>query len=57
MIMMNPLVVSNNIIDRAFSENIVVTPMKLQRLLYCIYREYLQKTRVPLFAERFETWK
>ena len=31
--------------------------MKLQRLLYFIYRDYLIKTGQPLFSERFEAWK
>ncbi len=52
-----PLFVSNNILELAFRENIPVTPMKLQKLLYFLYRDYLKKTNEPLFADRFETWK
>lgn len=57
--MCNPLFVANNIIDRAKKENISITPMKLQKILYFVYRDYLQKQKdgIPLFAERFATWK
>lgn len=48
---------SNSILKRAFSEKIPVTPMKLQKLLYFIYRDYLQKTNHRLFSEPFQTWK
>lgn len=46
----------NTVLKKAFSENIPVTPMKLQKLLYFIYREYLRQTGRPLFSEPFETW-
>jgi uncharacterized phage-associated protein len=31
--------------------------MKLQKMLYFLYRDYLKKTETPLFAERFSAWK
>lgn len=55
--MITALNVSNNILERSFAENIDVTPMKLQKLIYFVYRDYLKRTRCPLFNERFETWK
>ncbi len=55
--MVSALNVGNNILDRAFSENIDITPMKLQKIIYFVYRDYLQKSGAPLFSERFETWK
>ncbi len=57
--MCNPLFVANNIIDRAKQTNIVLTHMKLQKILYFVYREYIQKNNnhMPLFAERFATWQ
>ena len=55
--MINALNVGNNILDRAFSEDVDITPMKLQKLIYFVYRDYIQKTGKPLFNERFETWK
>lgn len=57
MLTTSPLIVSNNILELAFREGIPVTPMKLQKLLYFLYREYLKKTKEPLFSERFEAWK
>lgn len=53
----NPLVVANNVLNLAFKEKISVTPMKLQKLLYFIYRDYLKNAHEPLFSERFEAWK
>ena len=53
----NPLFISNNLLHLSFDENIPITPMKLQRLLYFIYRHYLTETNQSLFSERFEAWK
>ena len=53
----DPLVISNNILELAFKEKVSVTPMKLQKLLYFVYRNFLQETEQCLFADRFETWK
>lgn len=55
--MINALHVGNSILKRAFNENLDITPMKLQKLIYFLYRDYLQETERPLFSERFETWK
>ena len=55
--MINALSVANNILHRSFSEDVDVNPMKLQRLIYLVYRNYLKKTGRSLFNERFETWK
>lgn len=46
----------NTILYKAFHENIPVTPMKLQKLLYFSYREFLKNTDFPLFSEQFEAW-
>lgn len=49
--------VCNTILLKAFTEKIPVTPMKLQKLLYFTYREYLRKNNGhPLFSEQFEAW-
>jgi len=53
----SPLFISNNLLRLSFHENIPITPMKLQRLLYFIYRDYLIETDQSLFSERFEAWK
>lgn len=55
--MITALNVGNNILQRGFAENIDITPMKLQKLIYFVYRDYLQRTGRSLFNERFETWK
>jgi len=55
--MVTALNVANNILQRAFADDINVTPMKLQKLIYCIYKEYLKKTGYSLFEEDFEAWK
>lgn len=47
-------VVANNILTRGFAE---ITPMKLQKLLYITYKEYLATTGNKLFNEPFEAWK
>lgn len=49
--------VGNSILKRAFAENIDITPMKLQKMIYFVYRDYLVRTNRSLFNERFETWK
>lgn len=48
---------ANSILKKAFREQIPVTPMKLQKLIYFIYRDYLQKCNKPPFTEQFETWQ
>lgn len=48
---------ANSILKRAFEERERITPMKLQKLLYFVYRDYLQTTGEPLFTEQFETWQ
>jgi uncharacterized phage-associated protein len=56
-VLIAPVIVANNFIKRAKDEDISVTPLKLQKLVYFLYREYLIKTGESLFTERFETWK
>lgn len=55
--MITALNVSNNFLDRGFKEDIDITPMKLQKMLYFVYRDYLKKTNKVIFNDRFETWK
>ena len=49
--------VANTILMLAFDEHISVTPMKLQKLMYFVYKKYLQDTGEKLFSEPFEAWK
>lgn len=58
--MLSALVVSNQIIYKAKQDGITdLTPMKLQKLLYYVFGEYLAVSpdNQPLFSERFEAWK
>ena len=55
--MPNALTIANTILSMAFSEAKDITPMKLQKLIYFIYKRYLQITQQPLFSERFEVWQ
>lgn len=50
-------VLCNNILKRAFDENIPVTPMKLQKLLYFVSCEYLHRTGNDLLSENFGVWQ
>ncbi len=56
-IMVTPVIVANNFIKRALSEEIALSPLKLQKLVYFLYKDYLKETNTELFNERFETWK
>ena len=47
-------VIANNILHRGRND---ITPMKLQKLLYITYKEYLSATGKKLFNEPFETWR
>lgn len=55
--MVTALNVANNILERGFAENIDITPMKLQKLTYLVYKKYYQDTDRILFQDRFEVWK
>jgi len=55
--MITALNVGNSILSRAFTENIDITSMKLQKLIYFVYRDYLKQTNKELFEEKFEAWR
>lgn len=55
--MVSALNVANSILDRGFSEGIDITPMKLQKLTYLVFKKYYQDTKKTLFPEPFEVWK
>ena len=55
--MYNPIYLSNNFLIRSFAQKISVTSMKIQKMLYFLYRDYMKETNIPLFSERFSTWK
>lgn len=50
-------VLCNNILYRGFDEKIDVSPMKLQKLMYFVCRDYVQKTGAMPISEMFEVWQ
>lgn len=55
--MIRALDIAINILKKAFNENISITPMKLQKLIYILQKDYLKKTGKSLFNEDFQAWK
>ncbi|MDR0490372.1 MAG: DUF4065 domain-containing protein [Oscillospiraceae bacterium] len=55
--MSTPLYLANNFIHKALQEDISLSPMKLQKLAYFTYRDYLQSAKESLFNEPFCAWK
>jgi len=55
--MYNPVYISNNFLIRSFRQKTPVTAMKIQKMLYFLYRDHLKATNIALFSERFSTWK
>lgn len=55
-VLIAPIFVANNFLKRGHDDEIEITPLKLQKLVYFLYREYLKRTDELLFSERFETW-
>ncbi|WP_312280967.1 type II toxin-antitoxin system antitoxin SocA domain-containing protein [Oscillibacter sp.] len=51
--------VSNAFLLKAFSdtEGVKITPMKLQKLIYFAYRDYLQGTGRKAFNDAIQKWK
>ena len=50
------LPIANTLLQRAFKENISVSSMKLQKLMYFLYKKYLKETGYALYDEDFEAW-
>lgn len=55
--MVTALNIANNFLERSFDENIRLSSMKIQRLIYILYRKYLKQTGYKLFSENFEAWQ
>lgn len=55
--MISTQVIANTILMLSFDENIPVSPMKLQKLMYFTYKDYLKTHNSSLFADRFECWQ
>lgn len=48
--------IANNILDKSFDDNILITPGKLQRIAYLVDSEYRTLTGEPLVSEQWGTW-
>lgn len=55
--MITALNVANNFIEVSKRDEIPITPMKLQKLIYIFYKEYLKKTKKKVFDDDFRVWK
>ena len=55
--MSTPLFLSNNFVMKALQDKISLSPMKLQKLIYFTYRDYLQSADNQLFSESISAWK
>lgn len=53
----SPVLVSNNVLKRAFDEGVDVSPMKLQKILYFAASEFGKKAGKPMLSEAFQVWK
>lgn len=49
--------ITNTILFHGKNTGVSITPMKLQKLLYYLYKKYLKRTSTPLFSERFLPWQ
>ena len=50
------IAVANSILKRFFDDGKAITPLKLQKLLYFVYKKYLYDTRTSLLTEHLEAW-
>ena len=53
----SPLTLCNNVLRRGCRDNVPISPMKLQKLMYFICRDYLQCTGEELISENFGVWQ
>ena len=47
----------NNILLRGKRDHVAITPMKLQKLMYYVCRDYVHQTGDMPIGEKFEVWK
>ena len=50
------LLVANSIINKTFSKGASITHLKLQKLIYFVYKKHLKDTGYALFGDFFEVW-
>lgn len=54
---LNPNMVANSILRRAFKEKIALSPMKLQKLMFFVTCLYQRNTGQRLLTESFQPWQ
>lgn len=54
---MNTQIVANTILRLSFESVTPISPMKLQKLMYFVYKYHLKTYNRKLFNEPFEKWK
>lgn len=57
MLDVNALVIANSFLKLSFAEQNLITPMKLQKLIYFAYKKHLKDYEEKLFIEPFMKWK
>lgn len=50
-------VLCNNILLRGLKDNVKITPMKLQKLMYFVCRDYTKQSGSSPISEQFEVWQ
>lgn len=50
-------VLCNNILFRGIRDNVKITPMKLQKLMYFVCRDYAKLYGTSPISEQFEVWQ
>ena len=55
--MLTTQAIANTFILAGAKEDIPLTPMKIQKLVYILYKHYYKQTKIKLFTENFEKWK
>lgn len=56
-VMLNTQTAANTFLMLGYQDGIFITPMKLQKLVYLLYKRYLQLTDARLFDEKFQKWQ
>lgn len=48
--------IANSFLQKSFEENVPLTVLKLNKLIYLFFRNYLKETGNIIFSEPFEAW-
>lgn len=53
----SPTVLCNNILMRGMKDRVKITPMKLQKLMYFVCRDYTKMYCISPISESFQVWQ